>query len=134
MKYTYTAVITPDETGSKFYCRVPDLPGCVTTGNTLSDAIDMIQDAASVWLLSAEEHGDPVIPPTPQQSVPHEPQEILSILQIDTIRYRAETDTRAVRKSVSLPAWMANLASRYGMNLSQILQDGLRAAIEARSL
>ena len=60
--------------------------------------------------------------------------DILSLIQIDTIRYRAETDTHAVRKSVSLPAWMANLASRYGMNLSQILQDSLRKTFETRSL
>ena len=130
MKYTYTAVITPDESKGKNYCRVPDLKGCITTGKDLCDAIDMIRDAACVWLVSAEDHGEIIPAPTPQSSISHEADDILSIIQIDTIQYRAETDTHAVRKSVSIPAWMANLAGRYGMNLSQILQDSLRSAFE----
>ncbi|MCR5675371.1 MAG: type II toxin-antitoxin system HicB family antitoxin [Lachnospiraceae bacterium] len=132
MNYTYTAVITPDKHEKKFYCRVPDLDGCVTTAATLSEAIDMIRDAASVWLVSAEDHGEPVIKPTPQKSIPRDENDILSVIQIDTIRYRAETDTHAVRKSVSIPAWMANIAGKYGLNLSKILQDGIQSAIEAR--
>ena len=130
MKYTYTAVITPDKEGKKFYCRVPDLDGCITTAGSLSEAIDMIHDAASVWLVSAEDHGDPIIEPTPQKSIRHTANDILSVIQIDTIRYRAETDTHAVRKSVSIPAWMANLAGKYNLNLSRILQEGIRSAIE----
>ncbi len=133
MKYTYTAVITPDKKGKKYYCRVPDLDGCITTGRDLSEAIDMIRDAASVWLVSAEDHGDPVIEPTPQSAIPHAADDILSVIQVDTIRYRAETDTHAVRKSVSIPAWMAKLTGKYGMNLSKILQDGILAEIETRS-
>ena len=133
MKYTYTAVITYDERSHRYHCRVPDLNGCISSGRDLSEALDMIQDAAAVWLVSSEDHGDPFIPPTPQSKVAHQPDDYLSIIRIDTIKYRAETDTRAVRKSVSIPAWMANLAGRYGMNLSQLLQDALRAAFEAHN-
>ena len=134
MKYTYTAVISPDEKTGKYFCRVPDLPGCITSGKTLDEAIDMISDAASVWLVSAEDHDDSVIEPTPQNMITHSNNDILSVIQIDTLRYREETDTHAVRKSVSIPAWMSNIASKYGMNLSQILQDALRSAIEARGV
>jgi len=49
-----------------------------------------------------------------------------SLIQIDTIAYRALTDTRAVRKNVSIPAWMANLADKRGINCSKVLQDALR--------
>ena len=125
MKYTYTAVITSND--GKYYCRVPDLPGCITTGKNLSDAIDMITDAASAWILSHEDDNEPVIEPTPQSLIQHERDDILSIIQIDSLKYRAETDTRAVRKNVSLPAWMATLADKRGINCSQVLQDGLMA-------
>ena len=131
MKYSYTAVITPNETGTKFFVRIPDLPGCVTSGKSLEDAIDMAVDAASVWLVSAEDLEDPVIDPTPQCDIPHDPGDILSIILIDTIAYRAQTDTRSVRKNVSLPAWMANLADKRGINCSQVLQEGLLAKLGA---
>ena len=125
MKYTYTAVLTPSD--DRYYCRVPDLPGCITTGKDLTDAIDMITDAASVWLLSHEDNNEPVIEPSPQSSIPHDESDILSVIQIDSLKYRAETDTKAVRKNVSLPAWMATLADKQGINCSQVLQDGLMA-------
>ena len=131
MKYSYTAVITPNDTHSKYFVRVPDLPGCITSGSSIEEAIEMATDAASVWLVSAEDLGDPSITPTPQCDVPHDENDILSIILIDTIKYRSEIDTRAVRKNVSLPAWMANLADKRKINCSQVLQDGLRAILES---
>ena len=54
-----------------------------------------------------------------------------SIIRIDTFAYLAATDTRAVRKNVSLPAWMATLAEKRGVNCSQVLQDGLMQLLNA---
>lgn len=130
MKYIYTAVFSPLESG-RYAARVPDLPGCVTSGKDLQDAIDMITDAASGWLVVAEDVNDPVAPPTPQDSIPHDEGDILSLISVDTIAYRAATDSRAVRKNVSLPMWMANLAEKRGINCSKVLQDGLLALLDA---
>lgn len=125
MKYIYTAIFIPSEDGSKYYCRVPDLPGCITTGNNIDDAIEMITDAASGWLVVAEDEGNEIPAPTPQHKLNIPEHAICSIIRIDTFAYRAATDTRAVRKNVSLPAWMAALAEKRGVNCSQVLQDGL---------
>jgi post-segregation antitoxin (ccd killing protein) len=59
----------------------------------------------------------------------HAPDSVFTVVQVDTIAYRALTDTRAVRKNVSLPAWMADLADKRGINCSQVLQEGLRARL-----
>ncbi len=131
MKYIYTAIFTPTEDGAEFYARVPDLPGCVTTGDTIEDAIEQITDAASGWLVVAEDEGAPIPAATPQGDIPHDTECVLSLIQIDTIAYRALTDTRAVRKNVSLPAWMADLAEKRGINCSQVLQEGLNARFNA---
>ena len=131
MKYTYTAVFTPTEDGVEYYAKVPDLPGCITTGDTIEDAIEQITDAASGWLVVAEDRGDPIPTATPQNELHHEPNCELSLIQVDTISYRAMTDTRAVRKNVSLPAWMAYLADKRGINCSQVLQDSLRTRLES---
>lgn len=125
MKYIYSAVFTADEEG-KYYARVPDLPGCITTGHDLQDAIAQITDAASGWLVVAEDEGIPIASATPQAELDRTPGDVLSLIQIDTLAYRAATDTRAVRKNVSLPAWMVELADRRGINCSQVLQEGLR--------
>ncbi|MCD8021836.1 MAG: type II toxin-antitoxin system HicB family antitoxin [Lachnospiraceae bacterium] len=126
MKYIYTAILIPEDDGSGFFARVPDLPGCITTGKDFSDAIDQITDAASIWLVDAEDdHPEDINPPRNQSDIERPDNAVLTLIQIDTIVYRAKIDTRAVRKNVSLPAWMANLADKRGINCSQVLQEGL---------
>lgn len=129
MKYIYSAIFEPNESGTKFMASVPDLPGCVSSGRTLQDAIDEITDAASLWLVTAEDKGTPIPPATKQDDLEHLPGYVFSVIQVDTIAYRALTDTRAVRKNVSLPAWMVALADKRGINCSQLLQESLRAKL-----
>ncbi|MBO5072408.1 MAG: type II toxin-antitoxin system HicB family antitoxin [Eubacterium sp.] len=131
MKYIYTATFVPNEDGTKYYCRVPDLPGCITTGNNIDDAIEMITDAASGWLVVAEDEGNEIPDATPQHELNIPENATCSIIRIDTFAYRAATDTKAVRKNVSLPAWMATLAETRGVNCSQVLQDGLMQLLNA---
>jgi len=128
MHYIFSAAICRDENG-RFYARVPDLPGCISGGNTLEEAIDMITDAASVYLVSAEDYGDSIPAPSPQSALQGEDGECFTLVRVDTIAYRAATDTRAVRKNVSIPAWMATLADKRGISLSQTLQDSLLARL-----
>jgi len=130
MKYIYTAVFSfSDE--DKVYARVPDLPGCITTGSDLQDAIDQITDAASGWLVVAEDEDLDIAAPTPQEAIPHEDGDALSLISVDTLEYRALTDNRAVRKNVSMPAWMSYMADKKGINCSQVLQEGLRLKLNA---
>jgi predicted RNase H-like HicB family nuclease len=131
MKYMYTATFTPNEDGTKYYARIPDLPGCITTGKDLPDAIVQITDAASGWLVVAEDEGLAIAPPTPQADLPHSDKDSLSLICIDTIAYRSATDTKAVRKNVSLPAWMARMADKRSLNCSQILQEQLRILLDS---
>ena len=127
MKYIYSASFNIES--DKVYARVPDLPGCITTGSSLEDAIEQIKDAASIWLVAAEDHGDDIPAPTPQPELAHEDGTVFSFIQIDTLAYRAKIDSRAVRKNVSLPAWMATMADKKGINCSQVLQEGLMAKL-----
>lgn len=126
MLYNYTAVIS--ESNGKFYAKVPDITACITTGNTFDEVVNLITDALNGCLTVLEDQG--IIPsaPTPQSQISHDVDDILTVIHADTLRYRAETDTRAVRKNVSLPAWMAALADKKGINCSKVLQDALMKA------
>lgn len=123
MRYTFTAVITPES--GKYYARVPDIAGCVTTGKDLEDAVAQITDALSGCLVVWEDQGLSIPSATAQKDIPHGTADVLTLISIDTIAYRARTDTHAVRKNVSIPAWMANMAERRGINYSKVLQDAL---------
>ena len=87
MKYIYTATFVPNEDGSKYYCRVPDLPGCITIGASIDDAIEMITDAASGWLAVAEDEGNEIPAATPQNRLDIPENAICSIIRIDTFAF-----------------------------------------------
>lgn len=123
MLYTYTAVITESE--GTFYAKIPDINGCITTASSLSEAISLITDALNLSLVVLEDEDIEPPHPTPQSKITHDAADILTVIQADTIQYRSATDTKAVRKNVSLPAWLANLADKRGINCSKVLQDAL---------
>ena len=127
MLYTYTAIITESE--GTFYAKVPDISGCITTAGSLSEAISLITDALNLSLVVLED--EDIEPPhlTPQPEIVHGDNDILTVIQADTIQYRSATDTKAVRKNVSLPAWLANLADKRGINCSKVLQDALLSVL-----
>ena len=123
---SYAAVFSPMEEGGGYYVRFPDLPGCITTGKDLNDALAMAADVLPLWLITAEDAGETVAAPSDLRSILHEENDIVTLVQADTVRYRAMNDNRAVRKNVSLPQWMVTLADSMGLNCSQILQEALR--------
>lgn len=127
MQYTYTAVIS--ENNGTFYAKVPDVDGCITTAKSLPEAINLITDALNACLVVLEDENIVPASPTPQHNIPHNPDDILTVVQADTILYRSLTDTKAVRKNVSLPAWMLNLADKRGVNCSKVLQDALMTVL-----
>ncbi|MBR1471878.1 MAG: type II toxin-antitoxin system HicB family antitoxin [Lachnospiraceae bacterium] len=130
MKYIFTAILEK-VSDDRYECSVPDLPGCVSSGKDLAEAIDMITDAASGWLVVNEDMNNAIPAPTPQGDIRIPSGAVHTLIQIDTIAYRAATDTRCVRKNVSLPAWMAALADKRKLNCSQILQEGLTRVLNA---
>jgi antitoxin HicB len=48
---------------------VPALPGCITYGETLDEALFMAKDAITLYLESLSEHGDPI--PTEDDTFEH---------------------------------------------------------------
>lgn len=48
MQYTYTAIISQNDV--TFYAKVPDIDSCITTGNSLQEAILRITDALNLCI------------------------------------------------------------------------------------
>ena len=85
MKGNYVAVIHPRENGNGFECRVPDLPGCITSGKTIFEACEMIEDAANMWACDIEIDGREIPKATPYKKVERQPEDILQVVHIDTL-------------------------------------------------
>lgn len=132
MKLVYPAVFSPCEEKPGYTAVVPDLPGCVTEGDTLADAILMAQDAASGWVLDELEDGNPVPSASRMESIACGSGEFVSLLTLDMDAYAEKYGNKAVRKNLTIPAWLNTFAEKQHINFSQVLTDALTQLYNAR--
>ena len=134
MKLTYPACFYPcEETEGAYTVVVPDLPGCVTQGKDLADAIFMAEDAASGWVLDELEEGKAAPSPSRPEDVKADEYEngFVSLLALDMDAYAEKYGKKAVRKNLTIPAWLNTSAEAQGVNFSQVLQEALQAKLAA---
>ena len=125
MKLIYPAIFTPCEEKEGFTVVVPDLPGCVSEGDSLINAIDMGTDAACGWVLGKLEDGNPIPAPTPYEQVHAEAGSIVNLLVLDMDSYAEKYGDKAVRKNITIPAWLNTYGEAHNLNFSKVLQDAL---------
>ncbi len=58
--YRYTIVLEQDPDDGGYVVTVPDLPGCITQGDTIDEAIAMAKEAISLHIESLIALGKPV--------------------------------------------------------------------------
>lgn len=63
MALPFRIELIPDAEDGGYVVRIPDLPGCMSQGDTVEEAMEMIRDAQRGWLTVALEHGDPIPEP-----------------------------------------------------------------------
>lgn len=59
-EYKYTIILDPDPDEGGYTVTVPALPGCVTQGETIEEAIAMAKDAIRLYIETLVENGEPV--------------------------------------------------------------------------
>ncbi len=110
----------------------PDLPGCVTGGDNLEEAIEMGIDAASGWVLGELENGKALPAATPYSNVPTEAGSMVNMILLDMDSYTEKYGDKAVRKNVTIPAWLNTFAEKNNLNFSKTLQDALFSMVQAK--
>ena len=131
MKLVYTAIFDPNDDGS-YTVTVPDLPGCVTEGPNLAEAIDMAVDAASGWILGELEEGNSIPSATPFFDVQlDDPNCFKSVISLDMNAYAEKYSTKTVRKNITIPAWLNTYGEKNNINFSKVLQEALLKQAES---
>jgi predicted RNase H-like HicB family nuclease len=125
-KLVYPIVLHPDKI-SGYSVDIPDL-NIGTQGETVAECIAMARDAIGLWGICQQDAHRPI--PEPITLAPaHEPEDIITLVDIDFDAYRRANDLRTVRKNVTLPSWLCSLAEASGVNFSQVLQEGLKSRL-----
>ena len=118
-EYVYPAIFHPNDDGS-FTITYPDLPGCISEGKSLGNAMYMAQSALTQWIEYITEGKQAIPPASGLGSIESAPGEFVNLVRAD-IR-----DGRAVKRTVSIPKWMDDKVAESGLSLSRVLQDALK--------
>ena len=127
-KYIYPAVFTPEAEGG-YSVTFPDIEGCFTCGNDLEEALSMAKNALSLMLVDIEDEKGDIPKASEINSLKMKKNEFASLIFADTMVYRQTLNNAAVKKTLSIPAWLNQAAIAAGINFSQVLQDALRAQL-----
>lgn len=123
-KYVYPAIFTPEEDGG-YSIIFPDLEGCFTCGDDLIDGMQMAEDVLALVLYGYEKDDREIPIPSKRESIKLQGKEFVNYVACDTMEYRKRYNNKAVKKTLSIPAWLNEKACSMNINFSQVLQEAL---------
>lgn len=126
--YVYPAVFTPEE-GGLYSVNFPDLESCYTCGDDLADAIKMAEDVLALTLYEYERDGKAIPKASDLKALEVQSNEFVNYVTADTLFYQKKFNRKSVKKTLTIPEWLNDLALAANINFSQSLQDALKAEL-----
>lgn len=114
----------------------PDL-GQATCGDSLDDAMAMAVDLLAGLVWTAQRDGDTLPAPSPlpdispaavaaELEVDLDPESFATLVSVDVSEYARTHFCKSVKKTLSIPSWLNQMAEEQGVNFSRVLQNALK--------
>ncbi len=132
-RYVYPAIFTSEKDGG-YSVNFPDLEGCYTCGDNLTDAIFMASDALALTLYSYEHDGKIIPAPSSSNSISITDDEFINLISADTLAYRKMYNNKSIKKTLTIPEWLNEAATAMNLNFSQVLQEALLKKIDGQNI
>lgn len=126
MLFVYPAIFHREN--DSYWVEFPDLKGCQTYGSTINETMGLAQEALAAYLLTLLEQGTPIVSPSDIASI-HPEDGFTSLVSCNINQYK---ETKAVKKTLTIPSWLNEQATSMGINFSQVLQEALLSKIQVR--
>ena len=91
----------------------------------MGEAYGMSVEALGLALEDRVKSGD-VPEPSAVENVSVEANSYVVIIEFDMLEYKKRTASQAVKKTLSIPGWLNEVATARGINFSAVLQEALK--------
>lgn len=122
----YPAIFQKEDTG--YFVKFPDLDGCATQGETLEEAVAKANEVLGFYLEDFDLNSLPEASDITDITLPDN--SFASIVSVDMVEYHKKRNSKAVKKTLSIPQWLNEVALKENLNFSQILQEALIERLE----
>jgi len=124
-KYIFPAIFEPGDKHG-FCITFPDLHGIITSGETIEEALYMTKDALELHLYGMETDGDAIPEPTLSSKIPAPEGGFVNLIEVWMPVIRDEMANKAVKKTLTIPQWLNDIAEQKNVNYSRLLQESLK--------
>nr|MCR5801893.1 type II toxin-antitoxin system HicB family antitoxin [Lachnospiraceae bacterium] len=100
-------------------------PECLTQGETLDEAYEMASDAVGLCIDERLKNKEELPPASAPTDVDVEKDDFACLIEFDLSKYRRKHNTKAVKKTLTIPEWLNEIATSQNINFSQVLQEAL---------
>ncbi len=124
-RYSFVALFNYDEDGISI--EFPDLPGCYPCADKddTEMALKNAKEALGLHIWGMEQDGEEIPTPSKITDLHLEPGQVPVLIDVFMPPVRERINSRFVKKTLSLPAWLASKADEDGVNCSRIFQNAL---------
>lgn len=123
-KITYLAVMEPSKDGG-YAVFFPDVPGCITYGESFEEARKMAEEAVGLHIYTLECDGEEA----PEASETISPEDAQGCLVCPVTIFpdliKNEMDNKRVKTNITLPVWLKRIAEERSVNYSRVLETAL---------
>lgn len=127
-KLFYPAVFHKAEEGG-FWVSFPDFPECFTEGDDMTQAYEMAVEALGLALEDVLMSKAEVPKASEAENIAVE-EGFLVIVEFDMLEYQKKHNSKAVKKTLTIPEWLNEAAIRQNINFSQVLQEALMTRVK----
>jgi len=128
-RYIFPAIFESDGNGG-YTVTFPDLPGCITEGDTLDEALYMAKDALELYIYNLEEDNEIIPDPTAPEKIKVPEGAFVNLIEVYMPPVRDEMANKSVNKTVTIPRWLNEAAEKANINFSQVLQYALKEQLK----
>ncbi len=124
-RYSYVAIFNYEEDGIAI--EFPDLPGCfpcADKGDT-EGALKNAKEALGLHIWGIEQDGEELPVASAITDISLEKNQIPVLIDVFMPPIRERINSKFVKKTLSLPAWLAAKADEEGVNCSRLFQNAL---------
>ncbi len=132
----YPAIFYKEKEGSAYFVEFKDFDG-VTGGRDINEAMYMAIDLLGVKLYDYFVKGKDYPEPSDVNSVVIRDNEdaimeasFISLVAVDMKDYLKKTEQRTVRKNVTIPSYLNEMAKNMDLNVSKFLKEALEREFE----
>ncbi|MBQ7661141.1 MAG: type II toxin-antitoxin system HicB family antitoxin [Clostridia bacterium] len=129
MKKTFYPVVFHKEDDGGYSVSVPDIPGCNSQGDSLSEAYEMAFDAIGLCISDMVDSKGKIPVPSAPDEIKLDSGDTLVLVEFDFDRYCQKYNVKSVKKTLTIPAWLNTMAENSNINFSSVLQDALKNAL-----